>query len=252
MKKLMCILLILLAFNYPAIIFGEETIVLTNGEFAPYMSKKLPHYGFYSRVVTEAFALEGVKVEYKFMPWKRGYQQTQKGEFDGAVGWTHKPGREEFFYFSDVVLVSQSVYFHLKSYPFDWKTIVDLEGIKLGATLGYNYGKEFEDAEKAGKIKVQWTVSDLNSLKKMEKGRIEVFQLNIDVGYALINENFKPETARLFTHHPKPVLKSVYYLMLSKKIERNKRMLVLFNNGLKRLKESGKYEQFRVEFRGKM
>jgi len=37
--------------------------------------------------------------------------------------------------------------------------------------------------------------------------------------------------------------------MFSKKIERNKHMLKLFNKGLKRLKESGKYNQFLEESR---
>ena len=34
-----------------------KTIRLTNGEWQPYLSKDVPHYGFASHIVTEAFAL---------------------------------------------------------------------------------------------------------------------------------------------------------------------------------------------------
>ena len=50
---------------------AEETIRITNGEWPPYMSKKLKHYGLASRITTEAFASQGVKVEYGFFPWAR-------------------------------------------------------------------------------------------------------------------------------------------------------------------------------------
>ncbi len=50
---------------------AAETIRLTNGEWQPYLSKDAPHHGFASHIVTEAFALVGVEVEYGFFPWKR-------------------------------------------------------------------------------------------------------------------------------------------------------------------------------------
>ncbi len=48
----------------------SKTIRLTNG-WQPYLSKDVPHHGFASHIVTEAFALVGVEVEYGFFPWKR-------------------------------------------------------------------------------------------------------------------------------------------------------------------------------------
>ena len=45
---------------------------LANGEWPPYTSLNLPNLGCDSQVVTEAFALEGIGVEYDFFPWARG------------------------------------------------------------------------------------------------------------------------------------------------------------------------------------
>ncbi len=64
----------------------SETIRLTNGEWQPNLSKDTPHYGFASHIVTEAFALVGVEVEYGFFPWKRSYKIAKEGTWGGTAG----------------------------------------------------------------------------------------------------------------------------------------------------------------------
>ncbi len=50
---------------------AESTIRFTDGEWQPLMSKNGPHHVIASHVLTEAFALVVVEVEYGFSPWKR-------------------------------------------------------------------------------------------------------------------------------------------------------------------------------------
>ena len=52
---------------------AAEDIRLTNGEWPPFTSKEFQHGGVMSRIVTEAFAAEGVTVQYEYVPWKRAY-----------------------------------------------------------------------------------------------------------------------------------------------------------------------------------
>ncbi len=68
-------------------IWAEETIRITNGEWPPSFSKDLKHGGVTSHVVPEAFALEGIKVEYGWFPWKRGLIMAKEGKWDAAIGW---------------------------------------------------------------------------------------------------------------------------------------------------------------------
>jgi polar amino acid transport system substrate-binding protein len=77
--------------------FAAETLLLTNGEWPPYLSKNLKYYGSASRIVTEAFALEGINVEYKFFPWKRAYKNAELGIWDGSVVWFDTPELRKFF-----------------------------------------------------------------------------------------------------------------------------------------------------------
>ncbi len=245
--KPICVILLLSLFHTAAL--AEETIRITSGEWPPYLSEKLKCYGVASRIVTEAFTLEGVKVEYGFFPWKRSFLLAQKGKWDGSVVWAHTEDRARDFYYSDPVVESKWVFFHLKTTSFDWKAIEDLRGFKIGGTLEYKYNPDFKAAEEAGKITVYRVPKDEQNFEKVIKGRIDIFPQDIDVGYEMLNSLFSKEEVSLFTHHPKPIKDTSFHLLLSKKSEKSKNMLTLFNKGLKRLRESGKTEQYLRESR---
>ncbi len=221
----------------------SKTIRLTNGEWQPYLSKDSPHYGFASHIVAEAFAQVGVEVEYGFFPWKRSYKIAKEGTWDGSVVWVDSDERREQFLYSDAVVPSNFAFFHLKGSDFDWNSYEDLRGIRIGGTSEYAYSKEFDAAEKAGIIKTNRAPSDEIGLKKLLKGRIEVFPGEVMVTYAQIRDTFSQEDAALFTHHPKAINEDPMYLLLSKKVAGNEAMRDLFNEGLKRLKASGRYDQ---------
>ncbi len=221
----------------------SKTIRLTNGEWPPFLSERAPHHGFASHIVTEAFALVGVEVEYSFFPWKRSFKLAKEGTWDGSVVWRDSDERREHFLYSDAVVPSKFVFFHLKGSDFDWNSYEDLRGTRIGGTAEYAYGDEFDAAEKAGIIKTNRAPSDEIGLKKLLKGRTEAFPGEVMVTYAQIRDTFSQEDAALFTHHPKAINEDPMYLLLGKKVAGNEAMRDLFNEGLKRLKESGRYDQ---------
>ncbi len=118
-----------------------------------------------------------------------------------------------------------------------------MRGIRIGGTSEYAESKEFDAAEKAGIIKTNRAPSDEIGLKKLLRGRIEAFPGEVMVTYAQIRDTFSQENAALFTHHPKAINEDTMYLLLGKKVAGNEAMRDLFNEGLKRFKESGQYDQ---------
>ena len=80
------------------LIFGghlqAESIRLTNGEWSPYLGQNLPHHGVASRIVEEAFALQGVQVQWEFYPWARALRSAEQGKSDGAAVWLRSPERD--------------------------------------------------------------------------------------------------------------------------------------------------------------
>ena len=153
----------------------SETIRITNGEWQPFLSKDVPHHGFASHIVTEAFALVGVEVEYGFFPWSRAMKLARDGIWDGTAVWGTSEKRLQKFHFTDVVVPSTYVFFHLKTTAFDWDDYDDLGDLKVGGTVEYSYSNAFEAAEAAGVFRTIRGRSDEVSLKNLLKRRLDVF-----------------------------------------------------------------------------
>ncbi len=229
--------------------FSEEPVHIASGEWPPYISKHLAHQGIASRIVSEAFALGHIKVHYGYFPWSRSYEFAKTGEWDGTLLWFDTPERRKLFYISEPVIDIQYVFFYLSDRQFDWDTMDDLAGLKVGGTLKYNYGEAFKQAEESGKITVERVASDAQNLQKLIQGRIDVFANEIASGYAMIHQHLAPAQVKRITHHPKPVRAAPHHVLLSRKVKRNKALIKIFNAGLNQLKVSGKLDQYIADVR---
>jgi polar amino acid transport system substrate-binding protein len=199
--------------------------------------------GIFSRIVSEAFALEGIRAVYKFYPWKRGYLLAKQGQLDGSVTWAPTPERQRDFHFSDPVIFSRKVFFHLKELTFEWRSVKDLIPFRIGATAQYTYGEAFDQAVQEGILNVEYVNRDSLNIRKLLQRRIDLFPMEIKVGYNLIRAEASPEQAGLITHHPEPVQETPICVVISRNIDdrRARRLIETFNRGLQRLKQSGRY-----------
>lgn len=64
---------------------AAEQVRLTNGEWPPYLGETLPYHGVASRIVAEAFALQGIEVQWEFHPWARSLKMAKQGVRDGSA-----------------------------------------------------------------------------------------------------------------------------------------------------------------------
>lgn len=239
----------ILCFSFSCGLFAaEETDYLTSahviriatGEWSPYISTKLKNNGVISHIISEAFAKEGVKVIYTFFPWKRAFKQVMAGHWDASPSWAPTPERLEDFYFSDVVHIGRKIFFHLKKNNFEWSSFNDLEKYTIGATLGYTYGEEFDTAAEEGRITVVPVRSALLNFNMLFKGRVDIFPIEKEVGFAIINANYS-EKSELFSFHSKPILETTYHLIFTKRNDKSKFWLKKFNTGLNKLRDSGEF-----------
>lgn len=221
-----------------------RTMHVAIGEWPPFVSENLEHYGLAARIVTEAFDAVGNDVKYRFYPWKRAYLETTQGDQDATAIWTKTPRREGEVLFSEPVLVANKVFFHLESTEFDWNSIGDLEGYTVGATRGYGYGDAFDKAVEEGRIDVEYVDSDLQNFRKLVLGRIDLFPMTKAVGYSILNTEFSAEERATVTSHERPVQQAVFHLLFSKSVERNPAMVDRFNRGLAQLRKEGRIAQY--------
>ena len=221
-----------------------ETIRITAGEWPPYVSKDSRHYGFSAHVVEEAFAQEGVKVEWGFFSWHQALALVQQGDWDGSIIWSKTEERAKGIVFSPTPLMHlKDVFFHRKDFPFEWKKIEDLVGLNIGATETYSYGEEFESAERDGVINVQRAANDVINFQRLLRGKIDIYGSTMPAGYVILDKEFAPAHAAQLTNHPKAYREATYHLVLNTKSEKNRRFMELFESGLNKLAASGKLEQ---------
>jgi len=210
-----------------------DQITLTSGEWRPYLSEQLPHYGVLSRIVSEAFALEGVTVRYTFRPWPRALAEAQQGTAQGSVVWSlGAPGssRNRDFHFSDLVYEDNSGFFHRKDFAFTWSNINEIPlKYRVGGLAGYEYA-----FEKLPGVRIDRAPSDELAMRKLLAGRFDVFPSSLGVGMYVLR----------IAYHPGSFAKTRYHLILPRSLASSKRHLDLFNKGLRRLKDSGRYDQY--------
>lgn len=240
-------LLYLLLSLFSAGIATAETVRLTNGEWPPYLGEQLPHKGVASRIITEAFALQGITVEWEFHPWARSLQMAERGQRDGTAAWLYTREREAIFYISDPLIESGHHLFHRKDLAFDWLHFSDLHGRHFAGTRGYDYGEAFEQAEALGQLRVNRVTSDETGFRQLLAGRVELFPIDKVVGFDMLFQKFTAAERAQLSVHPKPLRSEHLHLLMSRAVPGNGELMARFNLGLAQLRESGKISQYRLE-----
>ncbi|ARU54554.1 MAG: transporter substrate-binding domain-containing protein [Pseudomonadales bacterium] len=217
-----------------------ETIVISTGEWMPLISSRLKNDGPISMVVREAFATQGIAVEFEYYPWKRALEEVNLGRVHGSSAWRVTPERDALYYFSDEVYEGLNVFFHLETNDFDWNSFRDLNRYRIGGVLGYAYSIDFKAAEDRGEFQVIRIRDEKSLVSMLLSDRLDAFPANREVGLHAILVMAPGAYARI-RMHPKPLEKKPLHLVL-KKDKDGKRLLQRFNQGLAALKKSGRYQ----------
>jgi len=226
-----------------------DKIRIAVGEWPPYISKGQKHNGVISHIITDIFSDIGVKATIHFLPWKRAYNMAALGMYNATAVWMHKDEREKDFLYSDAVLAERFVFFHKKSFQFDWKKVEDLKGLKIGGHLGYSYGRYLDAALGSGLLTIERVKNDELNFYKLIKGRIQIFPQEVNVASATLRQNFDQTQQDLITHHPKPISINNSFILFSKSVPENAILLSRFNKQLKQIRENGEYDRYMSDFK---
>jgi polar amino acid transport system substrate-binding protein len=223
-------------------------VQLATEEYAPFTSTKLKHFGVFSQIVSEAFLLEGIEVEYAFYPAARSYRLAQTGKVDGTIPWAHRAEREADFLYSDPILdVGGEYLFYRKGFEFNWDPNIQdyrtLTSIRIGAIISYNYGEAFQGAEAKGIIQVSRISSLKNLFKMLLNRRIDIVVSKKWVAQYVLQSEFTADLIAQLDSSPETVEPPSYdYLLFSKLRPNAQNLMETFNSGLKELRASGRYD----------
>lgn len=223
-------------------------------DYAPFVSKKVKDNGMLSKIIKEAFALEGVKTKLSFYPGARAYSTAKLGKSDGSFPWADRKHRHVDFYYGEPLIKTDSEYFFVrKDFSVSWDpkklNFSTLKGLRFAASLGSNYGKEFEAAEKGGVIDVTRVGTLAQAFKMLLVNRVDLIISPEKVAKYHVAKNLS-EVDRKKVKNIKAISRTVHndYLIFSKHSQNGKILHEKFNTGLKKLKKSGRYKEIIDEF----
>lgn len=222
-------------------LFAAQTIRISTGHWPPYLNEASPDNGFLAEIIRESFANEGIEVEFSFLPWSRALAMVKTEKYQASAVWSCTASRSPDFLYSAQILPYQYVFYHRSEDDFDWDSLAGLGGEKIGLTQDYSYGETLRGAIESGLVRADVTTSDLANFKKLLLGRIDLFPMDPVVGEAMIRNQFASQASRL-TFHPKPLRNAFYHLLFAKKSPDAPDLKRAFDQGLRTLRESGRYE----------
>lgn len=235
---LLTALLLILSFAATA----EDKIRLTNGEWAPFQSEKLPGYGAASRAMTAAFSAVGIEIEYGFFPWNRAMELVRKGLWDGTFMWVLTPKRQKEFLASDPLFTVQEVIYYSLENPVSGKKTSDLEGKIMGALHASAFGNQFNKLIEAGKITVIRAHTNQQLFQMLSSGRVDFVPELETSGMDAIQDYLTPMQQQQMTHLQNIKHPWSYHLLLSRLSSKGAYYLGAFNKGLKIIKNNGTFE----------
>lgn len=218
-------------------------IRLTNGEWAPYQSANLPEYGAASELITKAFAVVGIEVEYGFFPWNRTMILVERGAWDGTFMWVLTPERARKFLASDPLFVLQELVFYSKDNPVQAEKPEDLAGKVMGALDSSAFGQQFAPLIADEKIIVARVQNNQQLFQMLAMGRVDFVPELETSGYEAVQDHLSEDQRQQISHLETMTYPWSYHLLISRQIEDGPYFIEAFNRGLAILKENGEFDR---------
>ncbi|ASP38401.1 amino acid ABC transporter substrate-binding protein [Bacterioplanes sanyensis] len=220
-----------------------EVVSVASGEWPPYVSEQLEHGGVISHLISAAFAAVDIDVEYHYYPWNRSLNLVRAGAHDATPVWSWTEQREQQFLFSHSPIgIEQSVFFFRKSHPVTWQQIWSPqpgEVIRIGATLGYSYGPEFQEHVQDEHFRLRRSHSDTEGLRLLLDGHIDAFPISRQVSEQLLALHFTASERNRLATVARPLREIDLHLLFSRATQNGEQLREKFEAGLRIIEANG-------------
>lgn len=223
-----------------SLVSGEEISIFGNHKKPPkvYSDNGIPK-GILIDIMKYVDSHLPESFEYKLYPWKRAFYSAKVGK-GGIIGFSKNSERQKIFDYTDVMYYDEVVLVVLKGKEFDYQSIDDLKGKRVGIQLGASYGDAFEKAKNS----IMTVDEDNNSeqrLLKLLADRIDVAVLGpgkASVNYFINHNKVLSANRGKIKTLPTPLKRDPNYLGFAKTMKKQP-LIDRINKVLKRGYQSG-------------
>ncbi len=207
------------------------------GESEPYYSSSLPGYGYYGRIVSAAFAASGYSVDFHTDNWSRAIRDTAEARYDVLAGGWSTEARKEVFLISNPYALNRIVFIKRKDASIQKIDLADPKGLRFSLVRNSYTSELIVTPDPLDTLLV---ADSMTVLRMVLRQRVDVGALEERTAISLIKNHFSDngETLDLL---PQTAAEAATSIMVSRQHPNAERIVNAFNEGLKRLMESGEY-----------
>lgn len=226
-----------LCLAWPAALARKLTLAAT--EYPPYYGEALPRGGPVTEITVAALRKAGHEVQVRFLPWARALRLGEEGAVDGLVGVWHSAERDRFFLYSLPVVANRLVLCkRAGSEPARFEGFAALEPYTVGVVRGYADPPGLAAAH----IRTEAVVDDLQNLRKLAAGHVDLVLIDSRVGRYLADKHLADFAPRMECLQP-AVEETPQYLVVSRHAPDAAKIIEAFNEGMKQLLDSGEFAE---------
>ncbi len=218
--------------------FAETVHIIAEDDWYPYSAKfaEGPR-GIAVDLVREAYAAEGVHVQFDVMNYDLGMEQVRRGEGIGCFDVSRTKELENSYYWHEEPLLSvRGDFYAAPDFKGQITRNADLAGKKLGLTQGYEYG-DVIDQDKS--LRKEYSKTDTILIRKLLAGRLDVIVLYERVAAYLFPKLRVGSKLRAVGI----AASTDIYVCFSKKHRDGKKYCDVFSRGLRKIRQNGTYEK---------
>lgn len=225
-----------------------ERINIVTLYWSPYAGENLKDNGFHAVIIKEAFKKVKIKINLKFYPWKRAYNTALLGKAF-LMSASDTKGRRKIFYYSNAYDNAASYLIGLKekNYKYNGK-IESLQYKKIGVLRGHYLVNFFKNS---GITKVEKVNSDVENIKLLFSERIDFIAMSKLPALYIIKNNLEiqkyGDLKEVVFYNP-PLRSNPVHLIGKKDMPKSKETILLFNQGLRKIKSDGTFNKIMKRF----
>ena len=195
--------------------------------------------GVATQIIRHAFEAKQVSTRINQMPWS-DVKLNIDSEKVLSYWWQINKQREKSWLFSKPIYHAEYVFLARKSVRFYWTRFDQLRPYKIGVSHIQSYGDIFDSYLQY--LNTEKTLSDFSAIKKLTSGQLDAILIEKSMAYYLLNYLSESERRSLELFDQQVLHKEPYFLVCAKFFNKCSYYINQLNEGLKLLKNSGRYE----------
>lgn len=227
----------------PACLAGEvETLRVRADSWMPFNGEPTGEKpGYVVELLREIFEPQGIKIDYRIMPWAAAVKAAEAGEIDGIIGANPKEAIN-LVTGAESIAEPRFALFARSTSSWKYESLRSLHDVKLGAIEGYHYWESLDGYLKKAQPPAMKLYSGdtplVEGIADLSSGKIDVLVESVVVFYWAMKSSGRSATDFRITYSQQS---DPLYVAFAATV-RGRKYAQLFDEGIRELKKTERFQ----------